>query len=119
MSRFIDPALFALYTIASVAGVTLIKAYIGIAQPRIVALDLVSKPVILTAVGAGLYIMSFSLWLVILGRVQLSLAYPIAIGLTLVLSTLSAGMLLGEILPLARLIGIGIVLLGVCIVART
>jgi hypothetical protein len=43
-----------------------------------------------------LYIASFLIWLVILGRNDLSVAYPIAIGLTLAFSTLAASIVIGE-----------------------
>jgi multidrug transporter EmrE-like cation transporter len=67
---------------------------------------------------AALYIGSFAVWLVILGRNELSVAYPIAIGLTLAFSTCTTGVMLGEVLTAWRIGGIALVFLGILTICK-
>ncbi|RZN15511.1 hypothetical protein [Bradyrhizobium sp. Leo121] len=117
--RYLDVSLFAAYTIASVTGLVLLKSNMIAAVGFIVRLDWLVAPVALALVGTVLYIGSFAVWLVILGRNELSVAYPIAIGLTLVFSTGTASVLLGELLTLGRIIGITMVFLGIVVITRS
>lgn len=117
--RYMDVALFATYTIASVAGLILLKSNMAVAKASVLRMDWLSAPVLLSFVGAVLYIGSFGVWLVILDRNELSVAYPVAIGLTLVFSALAASLLLGELLTAGRLVGIGMVFLGIVAITRS
>jgi drug/metabolite transporter (DMT)-like permease len=65
-----------------------------------------------------LYIASFLIWLVILGRNDLSVAYPIAIGLTLAFSTLAASIVIGEVISPARSLGVLVIFFGIWLVTR-
>lgn len=115
----LEPILFAVYTVASVAGLLLLKAHMAAAVQAIRDGIVVRIDVVLVVVGAGLYVLSFLVWLVILSRLELSVAYPIAIGLTLVCSTIAATVLLGEAISPTRAAGIGIVFLGVWLITRS
>lgn len=117
--RYMDVALFATYTVASVAGLILLKSNMAVAKASVLRMDWLSAPVLLSFVGAVLYIGSFGVWLVILDRNELSVAYPVAIGLTLVFSALAASLLLGELLTAGRLVGIGMVFLGIVAITRS
>jgi multidrug transporter EmrE-like cation transporter len=64
------------------------------------------KPILYVCAGAMLYIFSFLAWLVILTRQELSVAYPIAIGLTLTFSTIGAVVYLEEPVSIGRTAGI-------------
>ena len=110
--------LMAVYTIASVSGLLLLKT--GLAGLR-AALTSAGSWVPLSQVGGGglLYVISFGLWMVILNRIDLSVAYPIAIGLTLTFLTASSVLLFGEVLSALRLGGIVLVFLGVVMVAQS
>ncbi len=116
MNRPLDAALFALYTTASVLGLIIIKSWLLAAKLSVMSGGLFAKPVFMAALGAGLYILSFTVWLVILTRNELSSAYPTAIGLTLVFTTLAAWLILGEALSLARCVGIVVVFVGIWLV---
>jgi multidrug transporter EmrE-like cation transporter len=56
---------------------------------------------------------------VILGRNDLSVAYPIAIGLTLVFSTLAARIVIGEVVSPTRCLGVLVIFFGIWLVTRT
>jgi multidrug transporter EmrE-like cation transporter len=117
--RYIDFALFATYTIASVAGLILLKSNMTAAKELIIRMDMMAVPVLFMIAGAFLYIGSFAVWLVILERNELSVAYPIAIGLTLVFSTLTASILLSETLSIGRMVGIAMVFVGIVTITQS
>jgi len=78
-------------------------------------------PVILSnpynLVGLGLYGVSAFLWFIVLSREDLSFAYPI-MSLTYALVVISAFAFFGEKIPIIRIIGILLIMLGVALVAQ-
>src|SRR6185312_3047009 len=78
----------------------------------------VTASALLLVLGASLYIASFAIWLVILARHELSVAYPTAIGLTLAFSTVGAAVCLAEPLSIVRFAGIILIFLGIFLVTR-
>jgi multidrug transporter EmrE-like cation transporter len=119
MSRSLDVILFCLYTAASVAGLIIIKAGLAPAQVAWQARSFLVAPTFIVGMGSVLYIASFLIWLVILGRNDLSVAYPIAIGLTLAFSTLAASIVIGEMISPARSLGVLVIFFGIWLVTRT
>lgn len=73
---------------------------------------------LLPAAGAALYVVSFLLWLVIVSRLPLTVAYPVAIGLSLVAITLGAVLWLGEPLSAPHVFGAVLVLAGIVLLSR-
>jgi len=69
--------------------------------------------------GVALYGFSFLIWLRILSFNDLSRAYPIFATIVFLLTTAGSVVFLNENVSLLRLIGIGIMLLGIFLVART
>ena len=68
--------------------------------------------------GLACYGVSLLLWLYVLGRVEVSFAYPfLALGFVLV--AVAGWQWLGEPMPPARATGIGIILAGVLVLARS
>lgn len=67
--------------------------------------------------GLGLYGISAFLWFIILSREDLSLAYP-TMSLTYALVVISAFAFLGEKIPIIRIIGVLLIMLGVALVAQ-
>lgn len=110
--------LFLGYTLASVAGLIILKMHLGPAR-EFVNGQLAWSSISLVAVGAALYIAGFVFWLGILLRMDLSLAYPIAVALTLVFSSLAGWLLLNEMLSASRLLGIMVIFAGIVIVTRS
>jgi multidrug transporter EmrE-like cation transporter len=76
---------------------------------------LVSAPII---AGLACYALSVVLWILALVRVEVSVAYPM-LSLGYVVNALAAWWLFGENLSGARLAGIGVILVGVWLVARS
>jgi len=68
--------------------------------------------------GAGCYALSLVVWIVGLSRVPVSVAYPL-LSVGYVLNALAAHYLLGEALNLGRWMGIGLIVAGVFLVARS
>jgi len=67
--------------------------------------------------GLSCYVLSVVVWIVGLSRVDVSIAYPM-LSLGYVLNAFAAWYLFGEVMSLQRLIGIGIILIGVVVLAR-
>jgi multidrug transporter EmrE-like cation transporter len=68
--------------------------------------------------GLGCYALSVVVWILALARVEVSVAYPM-LSLGYVVNALAAWWLFNESLNGARLAGIGIILVGVWLVARS
>ena len=75
----------------------------------------VSLPI---AGGLFCYVVSVAVWIVALSRVEVSIAYPM-LSIGYVVNAIAAWYLFGEAVTPARLAGIGIIVLGVFIVARS
>jgi multidrug transporter EmrE-like cation transporter len=67
--------------------------------------------------GLACYVLSVVVWIVGLSRVDVSLAYPM-LSLGYVVNAFAAWYLFGEVLSVQRLVGIGIILVGVAVLAR-
>ncbi len=68
--------------------------------------------------GLACYVVSVGLWLVALSRIDVSIAYPM-LSLGYVINALAAYWLFGESLGPVRCAGIGVILIGVYMVARS
>lgn len=111
-------AMFTGYALLSVAGVVLVKRWLPEARSAVAAGELMSAPVVGAAAGAASYCISFLLWMFVLTKAPLGVAYPIAIGTTLVLVLFASAIVFSERLGLAQLVGVGLVLLGITLIAR-
>ena len=68
--------------------------------------------------GLSCYAVSVVVWIMALSRVEVSIAYPM-LSVGYVVNALAAYLLFGEAVGLQRLVGIGIIIVGVCIVASS
>jgi drug/metabolite transporter (DMT)-like permease len=68
--------------------------------------------------GAACYAVSLIVWILGLSRVPVSMAYPL-LSLGYVINAIAAHYLLGEAVSLGRWLGIGFIVLGVWLVARS
>lgn len=66
--------------------------------------------------GMACFGASAGLWLLVLGRIEVSTAYPL-ISLGVVLTTLAGIFVLGEAASASKLIGVGLVVAGVLVLA--
>ena len=76
----------------------------------------ISSPWILA--GVCVYVGSLGVWLMVLSRIPVSIAYPM-VSLAYITSAIAAYYLLGEDLSLARIAGIIVILIGVYLVAKS
>lgn len=68
--------------------------------------------------GTTFYVGSMAVWLLVLSRTPVSIAYPLG-SLGYITSAIAAYYLLGEELSMMRILGIVVILLGVYIVAKS
>lgn len=68
--------------------------------------------------GLACYAVSVVIWVIALSRVPVSMAYPM-LSIGYIVNAVAAWQLLGESLPPLRLAGIGVIILGVFMVARS
>jgi multidrug transporter EmrE-like cation transporter len=68
--------------------------------------------------GLSCYIISVVVWVLALSRVEVSIAYPM-VSIGYLLNAIAAWYLFGEAVSVTRLVGIGVIILGVFIVARS
>ncbi len=68
--------------------------------------------------GLGCYVVSVVVWILGLSRVPVSVAYPM-LSVGYILNALAAWALFGESLAVQKLVGIGFIVVGVFLVARS
>lgn len=81
-----------------------------------VGLRLALEPFILG--GVACYVVSLVVWIMALSRVEVSIAYPM-LSIGYVINAVAAWYLFGESLTALRLTGIGCIVVGVFLVARS
>ena len=81
-----------------------------------IGLRLASSPYIL--LGLGCYVVSVVVWILGLSRVPVSVAYPM-LSVGYIVNAIAAWMLFGESLTAQKMIGIGMIVIGVVLVARS
>ena len=81
-----------------------------------VGLRLALEPFILS--GVACYVVSLVVWIMALSRVEVSIAYPM-LSIGYVINAVAAWYLFGEALGALRLTGIGFIIVGVFLVARS
>lgn len=100
------------------AGMTRVGAIGGgaLAEPLSLVFRVFGQPLVI--VGLGCYVLGAAVWLVVLSRVPLSLAYP-SLALSYVVTALLATVVFGEQVPLVRWAGIATVCMGVVLISRS
>ena len=68
--------------------------------------------------GMTCYAVSLVVWIMGLSRIEVSIAYPM-LSLGYVINAAAAWYLFGESLPGMRIAGIGFIIVGVCLIARS
>ena len=88
----------------------------ALTAPIQIAARVLATPMVLA--GLGLYVVGAAVWLTVLSRMPLSLAYPV-LAVTYVVTPIVSWLVLGESIPSARWVGLATICLGVLIVSRT
>ncbi len=70
------------------------------------------------ALGALCYLLSFFVWILGLSRVPVSVAYPL-LSVGYIINAIAAHYLFGEAVTMTRWLGIGFIVVGVFLVARS
>jgi multidrug transporter EmrE-like cation transporter len=99
-----DLVLLATYVVVSVIGLHLLKTSAGM---------VLSVPFLL---GLGCYGTGFALWYLLLTKLPLSVAFPLAAGALIVGTQLVGHMLLGEALGARHLFGVLLIVIGLAVV---
>jgi drug/metabolite transporter (DMT)-like permease len=86
------------------------------AGPLSLILLILRSPLVL--LGLGLYGIGALAWIVVLSRLDLSLAYPF-LALNFVLIPLVSQFVFAETIPVARWMGIAVICVGILLVARS
>jgi len=81
-----------------------------------IGLRVASEPFVLG--GLGCYVISVLIWIMALSRVEVSIAYPM-LSIGYVVNALAAWYLFGEAVTAQRMVGIGTIIVGVFLVARS
>ena len=68
--------------------------------------------------GLGCYVISVAVWIMALSRVEVSIAYPL-LSVGYVVNAAAAWYLFGEAVTPMRMTGIGVIIVGVYLVARS
>ena len=68
--------------------------------------------------GLACYVVSVAVWIMALSRVEVSVAYPL-LSVGYVVNALAAWYLFGEAVTPMRLVGIGVIIIGVWLVTRS
>jgi len=68
--------------------------------------------------GLTCYVISVVVWIMALSRVEVSIAYPL-LSVGYIVNAIAAWYLFGEAVSVTRLAGIGVIIIGVYIVARS
>lgn len=113
------PALFVAYTLFSVSGMVLFKYAAPKLKAALAAGEAYLGPGSLVLTGASMYVLGFLLWLVILSREPLTVAYPIAVGLTMLFSAVLAVVVLREQVSWMMALGALLVLAGITLLAKS
>jgi drug/metabolite transporter (DMT)-like permease len=80
-----------------------------------IALKVITSPFII--IGMIVYVVSVTLWLLVLSRVPVGIAYPMT-SLAYIFSAIAAYYFLGEQLSYLQIIGVFIIILGVYLIAQ-
>ena len=89
---------------------------LSLANPLRLALQLLSNPYLWA--GLCCYALSIGLWLAVLSKVQVSLAYPM-LSVGYIIAAVLGYVFLHESLSSHRMLGIGVICLGVLLISRT
>jgi len=81
-----------------------------------VGLQVAGNPFV--ALGISLYVLSVAVWLLVLSRVEVSIAYPM-LSVGYIVNAIAAYYLFGENLSLTRITGIIVIVAGVYLITRS
>lgn len=112
LSNFI---VFISYALCSGCGLIILKIAMSKNELSVTTL----KHIVLSSqfwIGFSLYLCGFLLWMFILAKFKLNVAFPIAMSLFFIVSSLGSYFILGEHLSVRHIFGIGICFFGILLI---
>ena len=111
-----DIVLFSLYFLSSCSGLVLIKYGSKIKDGLILTIPLFNTTLsAISFVGFCCYIASFLLYVILVGRFELSFLYPFTVGVISIMIFISSAIFFGETITSLKVIGLFFILVGVYI----
>lgn len=110
--------LLVVYILISATALIVLRGSLPQALPQLRAGDWLTPNTLAALGGAALYITSFLIWLGILARTPVTLAFPIAAGASMALTAAGAALVLGERMTVTQHVGLVLVIAGVALLSR-
>lgn len=107
--------LLLLYSTVSVSALMFMK--FGTAEP-VWRLPPAWRSLMFLGIGCILYMISLSIWIVIVANSKITVVFPVAVGLTVFGTTAASILLLGETITVARVFGTLLILAGTIVITR-
>lgn len=112
-----DVILFVSYFLSSCSGLVLIKYGSMIKDGIMLHIPIINLSLsIFSIMGYACYIASFLLYIVLIGRHELTFLNPFSVGVTSILIFVSAAIFFGEAITVAKVAGLALVLAGVVVI---
>src|SRR4051812_34879206 len=109
MREPIDLLLLTGYTLGTVGGVLILKYSLSELRADYLTGSWQLPTILIALFGGLIYVAGAVFWMVILSRNELSIVYPIAVGVTVLATTCAAIVLFAESFTFWRLVGCGFV----------
>ena len=98
------------------AGTTAFGDIIANGDGYVYLFRVITNPLILC--GLACYVLSVGIWIIVLSRIEVTIAYPM-LSMGYVVNSVAAWYLFGEALSLQRVFGIAIIIIGVVLISRS
>ncbi|MEE9429471.1 MAG: hypothetical protein V3V16_00415 [Melioribacteraceae bacterium] len=118
MERVVNFFLFVLYAIFSGGGLIILKTALTGKKINLES----AFEIILSAkfiIGFSMYVIGFALWMIILSKFKLNIAFPIAMSLFFIVSSLGSYFILQEVFNARIILGMVFCLIGIIIISTS
>jgi drug/metabolite transporter (DMT)-like permease len=116
VNKFINILIFMLYSFFSGMGLILLKIAVSSRSVAFNMKSIINFISLKLVIGFFFYIVGFILWMFILSKFKLNVAFPIAMSLFFIVSSLGSIFILKESFNINNMIGIVFCLIGIVII---
>lgn len=116
MNFLIDSILYLLSAVFAVLGMVILR--IALANQDIEHVIASPETLLRLALGTSLYLGGIAVWLLVMIRIPLGIAYPIATGLVIVASVLGGQIFLAEMITIKQWSGVMAIMLGIILLSK-
>lgn len=117
MGKLMTIAIFSAYSLFSGIGLILLKMAVTISKPDFNIKSMVDFVSVKLIIGFSFYVIGFILWMIILSKFKLNFAFPIAMSLFFVVSSLGSILILKENFSINHILGTIFCLIGIIVIA--